>query len=261
VFAGDRFGEVDARFTHCAILALSLLGRVHDSGTSILMACPCVADLHVGVNVDKVAEYTLSCQNFDGGFGAVVGAESHAAMGTYVAFRHTTLTDCGPVWTCVGTLAALGRLDALGERGAETLAAWLAERQTPAGGLNGRPEKMADVCYSFWAAGALAILRRLHWIDARALERFILGAQDDDGGGIADRAGDMPDVFHTVFGAAGLCAWLNCRRWPDYAIGLSLLGYPHLSDVDPVYCMPAALIERMGLRTEWKALPRRKVFI
>lgn len=37
-------------------------------------------------------------------------------------------------------------------------------------------------------------------------------------GGFADRPGDMVDVFHTVFGIAGL----------------SLLQYPGLAPVDPV---------------------------
>ena len=40
--------------------------------------------------------------------------------------------------------------------------------------------------------------------------------------------------------------------------GLSLLGYPDLDDLDPVYCMPAALIEKMGLKKDWQALPRRQ---
>jgi prenyltransferase beta subunit len=30
VFAGDAFGEKDTRFTHCAVLALSLLGRLSE---------------------------------------------------------------------------------------------------------------------------------------------------------------------------------------------------------------------------------------
>lgn len=42
-----------------------------------------------------------------------------------------------------------------------------------------------------------------------------------------------------------------------YIVGLSLLGYPGLADLDPVYCMPAAIIEAKGLRKGWKALPRR----
>ena len=48
---------------------------------------------------------------------------------------------------------------------------WLAERQTPGGGLNGRPEKLPDVCYSWWILSALAIMRRLNWIDRTLLPR------------------------------------------------------------------------------------------
>ena len=40
--------------------------------------------------------------------------------------------------------------------------------------------------------------------------------------------------------------------------GLSILGYPNLIDLDPVYCMPASVIEAKGLQKAWKALERRK---
>jgi len=49
------------------------------------------------------------------------------------------------VWTCVGTLAILGRLDLVDS---DTLCWWLCERQLPNGGLNGRPEKLEDVSQS-----------------------------------------------------------------------------------------------------------------
>lgn len=102
-----------------------------------------------------------------------------------------------------------------------TLCWWLSERQLPNGGLNGRPEKLEDVsfsthdcsavflifylqvCYSFWVLSALSILGKIAWIDSGKLEAFILSAQDTESGGIADRPGDMPDVFHTIFGLAG----------------------------------------------------------
>lgn len=64
--------------------------------------------------------------------------------------------------------------------------------------------------------------------------------QDLEGGGIADRPGDWVDVFHTVFGLAGL----------------SLVGYPGLEDIDPLYCMPAKVIRRMGIEKGYTALPR-----
>lgn len=48
--------------------------------------------------------------------------------------------------------------------------------------------------------------------------RMLIGAQDDELGGISDRPGDMVDVFHTHFALAGL----------------SLLGYDGLASIDPV---------------------------
>ncbi|EUC63851.1 Rab geranylgeranyl transferase type II beta subunit, putative [Rhizoctonia solani AG-3 Rhs1AP] len=203
-FMGDRWGEIDTRFGLCATMALSLLGSLSE------------------LDLERTVGYIRRCRNFDGGFGGCEGGESHAAQ----------------VYVCLGTLVILDRLDEVDQ---PTLAWWLAERQLPNGGLNGRPEKLEDVCYSFWVLSSLAILRKLHWIDADALTKFILSAQDPDAGGIADRPGDMADVFHTLFGVAGL----------------SLLGYPSLVDIDPVYCMPAATIEKLGLRKDWRALPRR----
>lgn len=115
-----------------------------------------------------------------------------------------------------------------------------------------------QVCYSFWVLSSLAILRRIHWIDAQALINFVLSAQvkynnyvkhravlislqDHEKGGIADRPEDVADVFHTQFGVAGL----------------SLVGYQGLDDLDPVYCMPAEIIKKLGLHKNWLALPRR----
>lgn len=46
------------------------------------------------------------------------------------------------MFVCVAALAILDRLDVVD---VDTLGFWLAERQLPNGGLNGRPEKLADV--------------------------------------------------------------------------------------------------------------------
>lgn len=63
-----------------------------------------------------------------------------------------------------------------------TLAWWLAERQLPSGGLNGRPEKLPDVCYSWWVLSSMTILGKLHWIDAGKLKNFIYACQDIETG-------------------------------------------------------------------------------
>ncbi|GAA5937304.1 Rab geranylgeranyltransferase BET2 [Sporobolomyces koalae] len=193
-FAGDSWGEHASRFTYCAVSTLSLLGRLDA----------------LAPTRSATIEFVAKCKNFDGGFGMVEGAESHAAY----------------VWTCVGTLAILDRLDLVDS---DTLCWWLCERQLPNGGLNGRPEKLEDVCYSWWAVATLSILGRSHWISGSKLSEFILSAQDPDKGGIADRPEDVADVWHTVFGLAGL----------------SLLGYKGLKEVDPIYCMPKEVTDRV----------------
>ena len=78
------------------------------------------------------------------------------------------------MFVCTAALAILDRLDEIDQ---ETLGWWLAERQLPNGGLNGRPEKLEDVCYSFWVLSAMAILKKIPWIDADKLIAFILSAQ------------------------------------------------------------------------------------
>lgn len=70
----------------------------------------------------------------------------------------------------------------------------------------------------------------------------------------------MVDVFHTQF---GVCGKLTCYNTPTFVSlstslpGLSLLGHPGLIDLDPVYCMPAHIIEKKGLRKPWEGLKRR----
>jgi geranylgeranyl transferase type-2 subunit beta len=44
----------------------------------------------------------------------------------------------------------------------------------------------------------------------------------------------MPDPFHTLFGLAAL----------------SLLGEPTLAQVDPTFCMPKQVIDRLGIRPQ-----------
>lgn len=179
-FAGDEFGEEDTRFLYAALNALSLLKMTHL------------------VNMDKAVDYVVACANFDGGYGVSPGAESHS----------------GQIFACLGALSIAKRIDLANK---DKLAAWLSERQVEGGGLNGRPEKLEDVCYSWWVASSLAMLGKLDWIDGKKLEIYILKCQDAEKGGVADRPGDMVDVFHTNFGLAGL----------------SLLSYPGLEEIDP----------------------------
>ena len=185
-FQGDRFGEVDSRFVYNAIQCLSILEELTPE------------------IVDPAVDWILRCQNFDGCFGMVPGAESHAAQ----------------AFTCIGVLSITNKLHKLPDR--ELLEWWLSDRQVEGGGLNGRPEKLPDVCYSWWVVSTISILGKLHYIDSNQLKKFILSCQDSTKGGISDRQGNEVDLYHTFFGIAGL----------------SLLGYEGLVRIDPTYCLP-----------------------
>ncbi|XRB03716.1 geranylgeranyl transferase type-2 subunit beta [Pycnococcus provasolii] len=200
-FTGDEWGERDTRFSYCAVSCLALLGRLD------------------AIDVDAATTHVMSCMNFDGGFGCVPGGESHA----------------GQVFTGVGALSIIDpQLRMLSEAQKRTMAAWLAERQTSKGGFNGRPEKLPDVCYSWWVLSALACLGKLHYVDGSKLRAFVLGCQNDERGGISDRPDDEADVYHTFFGIAGL----------------SLLGLDTdvVDAVDARFALPEKVVERILLR-------------
>ena len=108
---------------------------------------------------------------------------------------------------------------------------------------------------------SLSILGRLSWIDSDALTKFILASQDDETGGtfeflfqkvsteyivklifppsgISDRPGDLPDPFHTLFGVAGISLMSKTVS----TLKTSLLG-----EINPVYCMPQTVLDRIGV--------------
>ncbi len=112
------------------------------------------------------------------------------------------------------------------------------------------------VCYSFWALSALSILQHLNWIDSDKLIKFILSAQDEQGGGIADRPGDMVDVFHTLFGLAGE----HDVEYPYFSIslsaaGLSLVGFPGLTIWTPYTVCLCTSSRREGCESNGKPYP------
>jgi len=201
VSGSSRWIDIDTRFNFCLVACLKLLKSLESLSED---------------QKSSQVEYIKSCMNFDGGFGTVPGAESHS----------------GQIYCCIGALKILKSIDQLVN--VDRLGFWLAERQLKkSGGLNGRPEKLPDVCYSFWVLSSLEMLDRTCWIDKDDLVSFILSSQDDELGGIADRPGDWIDPFHTLFGLAGL----------------SLLKFDEkmLQKINPVVCMCESTLQRHGI--------------
>lgn len=185
-FKGDEYTESDSRFSYSAVSILKILNRLNKDY----------------IDLNKATEFVLSCQNFDGGFGSLPGAESHGAY----------------CFCCIGFLSVTGQLHLLDKTRTGT---WLCERQTHLGGFNGRPEKLPDVCYSWWVLSSISMIGFENF-DKDLLAKFILECQDSEEGGIGDRPGNCQDVFHTFF---GLC-------------GLSLMGYGELREIDATYAVP-----------------------
>ncbi|KAL4652261.1 hypothetical protein ACB092_01G219800 [Castanea dentata] len=183
-FSGDIWGEVDTRFSYIAICCLSILRRLNK------------------INVEKAASYIVSCKNLDGGFGCTPGGESHA----------------GQIFCCVAALSLTGSLHHIDK---DLLRWWLCGRQVKSVGLNGRPEKLPHVCYSWWVLSSLIMIDRVHWINKEKL--------DMENKGISDRPDDVVDVYHTYFGVAGL----------------SLLEYPGLKAIDPAYALLVNVVNRI----------------
>ena len=203
-FMGDQWGEIDTRFSFCAVACLKL------------MNCLDVID------IDRATNFVMNCLNFDGGFGCIPGAESHA----------------GQIYCCLGFLSLVQRLDNLDISTRNMLGWWLCERQLDkSGGFNGRPEKLPDVCYSWWVLASLKILGKIQWINHEKLSKFILAAQDDETGGCADRPGNIPDPFHTLFGIAGLSL-------------LNIYDENVIRKVNPVLCMPEYIVQRTKIELQ-----------
>lgn len=223
-FYGDYTHEVDTRFTYCALLSAALLlgarpgvasspsaGTPEEAPARVpaWTAGDLPASLAAHFDLDAAERFLLACQNPDGGFGAVPGAESHA----------------GQVCCCVAALALMGRLETLREgcpRG-DALRLWLAFRQGPTGGLSGRPEKDPDVCYSWWVGAPARLLLGAEVPRGEPLRQFVLRCQDRQTGGISDRPENQPDAYHTFFGV--------------FALSLYRLS-PDLAPVDPVFALP-----------------------
>lgn len=126
-FDGEAPGDVDARYSLCACLAMKLLGQFSR------------------LEIIKASNWLLRCQNADGGFGSIPGAESHGAY-CFVAYQ---------------ALKLLGQNESIPS--SRRLEWFLRDRldfsTKPLVTINGRSGKETDICYSWWVLGTLRSLK------------------------------------------------------------------------------------------------------
>jgi len=157
--------ESDMRFVYCAVVISYMLGDFS------------------GINTDKVVNYIISSQSYDGAIGQGPGQESHG----------------GSTYCAIAALHLLNRLHQLPKR--DQLIRWCVERQIS--GFQGRINKDPDCCYSFWIGATLTLLDSYHLIDFNALKGFTLTCETSTGG-FGKCPGTYPDVLHTYMALCGM---------------------------------------------------------
>ena len=140
-----------------------------------------------GVDVDKAVDFIRSCRSYDGAISLLPGQEGHG----------------GSTFCAISALTLMGKAeDVLAEDGwRDELIRWCVSRQL--GGMQGRPNKVEDTCYSYWIGGTLRLLGCDHLLDTEALTRFVLSCQTDMGG-FSKVQGVYPDLLHSFYSMAWL---------------------------------------------------------
>jgi geranylgeranyl transferase type-1 subunit beta len=156
--------EHDLRFLYCACAISHLLNDWS------------------AVNREAAVSFVQSCIAYDGGIALLPGQEGHGGS-----------TFCG-----VAALILLDRMDVLDR---DLLIHWCVHRQMR--GMQGRPNKAEDTCYSYWIGATLCLLGREDILDHEALNDFVLGCQTQLGG-FSKSPGTYPDVLHSFYSMAWL---------------------------------------------------------
>lgn len=113
--------ERDVRFSYAAFAVSYMLG-----------------DWNI-MDRDLAIAYMLRCQHYEGAFAQEPGLESHG----------------GSTYCVVAALALANLLSCIPHR--KRLERWVLARQLPHSGFQGRVEKEADACYSFWCGASAQV--------------------------------------------------------------------------------------------------------
>lgn len=227
-------GESDLRATYCAVVVAYILNIIDD-------------EFEAGI-----CELISKCQSHEGGLGPEPFSEAHGGY-----------NFCG-----IATLLMLGKLDAIN---IDSQLRWLTNRQMKIeGGFQGRTNKLVDSCYSFWQASVFNMLIESEphkfsfqselLYDQLSLQAYILMACQQTNGGILDKPGKKPDLFHLNYAGAGLSlsqkticgmkegvesssdskiykGYLN-QSDEEISISISYHDSTELTSMDPVFCLP-----------------------
>jgi geranylgeranyl transferase type-1 subunit beta len=169
--------EYDMRFLYCACCISHILNDWS------------------GVDVEKAADYIQSCQSWDGAFALLPGQEGHG----------------GSTFCATASLVLMNKLDeVLDQQSRKELIRWCCGRQVA--GMQGRPNKAEDTCYSYWIGATMRLLGHDDLLDHQQLRGFVMQCQTKMGG-FSKVIGAYPDILHAFYSTAYLS--LSQRHFTD----------------------------------------------
>ena len=216
-------GESDLRSTYCAMVIASTLNLINYN------------DIENDPITKGVVGNIKNCQTFEGGLGPEPYCEAHGGY-----------SFCG--------IATLVMLNKLKEIDTNSFLRWLVNRQMlKEGGFNGRTNKLVDSCYSFWQGSIFNMIymgdNKFTYdmellYDQLSLQAYIIFAcQNTKMGGLVDKPGKYPDLFHTNYASAGLILSQKCLV-DNYKVVLNSDLENVFENMNPIYCVPQKNIEK-----------------
>lgn len=217
-------GESDLRSTYCALTTASILNLID------------YEHIEEDPLTKGVVQNIKKCQTFEGGLGPEPFCEAHGGY-----------SFCG-----IATLVLLRKLK---EIDTDAFVRWLVGRQmSKEGGFNGRTNKLVDSCYSFWQGSIFNLLYMSDenfsadmelLYDQLSLQAYIIYACQREEGGLFDKPGKRPDLFHTNYATAGLILSQE-PQIEDIKITLSCNKTleKQFETINPIYCVTKEKAEK-----------------
>jgi geranylgeranyl transferase type-1 subunit beta len=226
---GDVLGKDDTRSTYCATGIIYVLSSTPPSW----------------LDRGQIVKYIANCQDTEGAFGQAWLREAHAGL------NFCAVATLGCLDQMYGTATTTESVFQSPLLQLEDNVTWMLQRQTTwiddsdtdeeddedhgaaakaiSAGFSGRCNKMADTCYCFWNAGALALLGKDDLIDAASMKQYLFASTQHLIGGFSKVPGAVPDLLHAYTGLAAL----------------AIVGQDGLQDLDPVLAVSVRTRSRL----------------
>lgn len=202
-------GEIDTRSIYTCLAVARILNILTPGNYCLLvyiheMTLECnflIYFFHTEL-CEGVADYVLTCQTYEGGFGGEPFNEAHGGY-NFCALAALLILGHG------------GSCDVEGQK------RWLQRMQTQLeGGFRGRTNKLVDACYSFWQGGAFAVLRLIE-----------MGMNDcaDCAPGVEQ---NLPHLQDVDMNSAALQKYIiHCAQQPEGGLRGNIVGITNYLDV------------------------------